>query len=177
MIKPKCYAINRKKDHAEILIYGVIGMDFWSGGGNTSDGFAEEFSALEKEFDTILVRINSPGGDIIEGLAIYNLMAQSQKEVNTRIDGVAASMGGIIALAGKKVSAPKTSIFMIHCASTCMCGNASDFRETADQLEIWDGSLIPAIAKKTGLTEDDVKAKWFDGKDHFLTGEQAFEAD
>lgn len=175
MIKPKCYAINRKKDHAEILIYGVIGIDWWTGGGNTAEGFAEEFSALEKEFDTILVRINSPGGDIMEGLPIYNILAQSQKEVNTRIDGVAASMGAIIALAGKKVSAPKSSIFMLHRAATCMCGNANDFREAADQLEVWEGSLIPAIAKKTGLTEDEVKAKWFDGKDHFMTGQQAFD--
>ena len=58
MNKPKCYAISRKKDYAEILIYGVIGEDFWSlNGGNTADGFAQEFSSLEKEFDNITVEL------------------------------------------------------------------------------------------------------------------------
>lgn len=176
MNKPKCYAINRKKDYAEILIYGVIGFDWWTGEGNTAQGFFEEFSAVEKEYDNIQIRINSPGGDIMEGLPIYNAIAQSTKNVDTKIDGVAASMAAIIALGGKKLSAPKTSIFMLHRASTCACGNATDFREVADQLEVWEGSLIPAVAKKTGLTEDEVKAKWFDGKDHFLTGQEAFDA-
>lgn len=175
MNKPKCYAINRKKDYAEILIYGVIGVDWWTGEGNTAEGFADEFAAIEKEYDNIVVRINSPGGDVVEGIAIYNIINQSQKNVETKVDGVAASMAAIILLAGKKVYAPKTSMLMLHSASMCMCGNAKEFREIADQLESWDKMLVKAVSQKTGLTDEECLAKWFDGKDHFILGDEAFE--
>lgn len=175
MNKPKCYAINRKKDYAEILIYGVIGIDWWTDEGNTADGFAEEFAAIEKEYDNIVVRINSPGGDIIEGMAIYNIISQSKKNVETKVDGVAASMAAIILLAGSKVYAPKTSMLMLHSASTCTCGNAKELRDVANQLESWDKMLVKAVSKKTGLSDDEALARWFDGKDHFINGEEAFE--
>lgn len=167
------YAISKKKSYAEIKIYGIIGYDWFTGVNNSAASFISEFQAIEQEFDDIRVRINSPGGDIAEGLPIFNHILQSKKATKTIVDGIAMSMGAVIAFTGKTVSAPKPSIFMIHGASTITMGNAQDHRETADVLDKWNDVLIAGIASARGLKEEDVRAKWFDGKDHYLTAEEA----
>lgn len=167
------YAISKKKSYAEIKIYGVIGYDWWTGEDNSAASFVSELQTLEQEYDDIRVRINSPGGDIAEGLPIFNLILQSSKNISVIVDGIAMSMGAFIACAGKKVSAPKASMFMLHGASTITMGNAQDHRETADTLDKWNDVLIAGIASARGLKDEDVRAKWFDGKDHYLTAEEA----
>jgi hypothetical protein len=85
-------------------------------------------------------------------------------------------MGAIIALAGKTVHAAKNSLLLFHNASGWAMGNAQDFRETADMLDRYDSSLITSLATKTGLSEDQVRTKYFDFKDHMLTAAEAQEA-
>jgi len=167
------YAISKKKSYAEIKIYGVIGYDWWTGEGNTASDFVAEFKALEEEYDDIRIRINSPGGDISEGLPIFNHIIQSKKSTKTIVDGIAMSMGAFIACSGKTVSAPKAAMFMLHGASTITMGNSQDHRETAETLDKWNDVLIAGIASARNLKEEDVRAKWFDGKDHYLTADEA----
>lgn len=162
---------------ADILLYGVIG-DWW---GTSQDNplsaldFVREFKKLEQNYERINIRINSPGGIIEEGLPIFNAIAKSKTETHTYVDGIAFSMGAIIALSGKTVHAAKNSLFLLHNASTIAIGNADDMRITAKELDIYDESLIASLASKSGKIVEDLKSKWFDYKDHLMTADQAKE--
>lgn len=161
----------------DLLMYGIIG-DWWESQDDnplTDVDFAKTFRGLERKYDKINVHINSPGGSISAGLAIFNTIKFSAKEVHTYIDGIVASMAAIIALAGRKVHAASNSIYMLHTASGLARGNAETMRETAGVLDVFDSSIIKSVAGKTGMTEEEVQAKWFDYKDHFMTAQEAHE--
>jgi ATP-dependent Clp endopeptidase proteolytic subunit ClpP len=162
---------------SEILIYSAIGQtSFWDNNPKVSaSSFAAEFKKAESESDIINIRINSPGGSISEGIAIYNMIAQSKKEVNTYIDGVAFSMAGIIAMAGKKVYAAKNSLLLIHNCLGMAMGNVRDLQNSIDLMNAVDESLATTVADKSGLTIAEVKAKWLDYNDHTLTAQQCID--
>jgi ATP-dependent protease ClpP protease subunit len=161
---------------AELYIYGPIGYSWWDENSWDAASFVKEFNRVSASCDRINIHINSPGGIIDEGLPIFNVINSSEKETHTYIDGIAYSMGAIIALAGKTVHAAKNSLILFHNASGWAMGNAQDFRETADMLDKYDLSLITSLSTKTGLTEDQIKTKYFDFKDHLLTAAEAKEA-
>lgn len=158
----------------EIKIYGQIGYDWWSGEGITAKSISKELDAAiaakEKE---VTVRINSPGGSVFEGIAIYNAICNSALEVTTIVDGIAYSMGAIIALAGNKVQMAKNATMMIHNVSGGVYGNANDLRGALEMMEKLDNSLAVSISDKTGLSVDEVKAKWLDFVDHTLSADEA----
>ncbi len=135
-----------------------------------------EFKKAEKDNTRINIHINSPGGSIEEGLPIYNVINSSKVETHTYIDGIAYSMAAIIALAADNVHIAPNGLFLLHNASGSVWGNAQDFRSTADDLDKYDTSLISSIVGKTGLTEDQVREKWFDYKDHLFTAQEALDA-
>ena len=170
------HIVNKATKTAKISIYGDIGWDdrWWGGTNNESYELVRLISRLEKTNDRINVHINSPGGSITEGLAIYNALKNSKADIHTYNDGITASMAGIIMLAGTS-HMPKTSVFHVHRAITGIYGNATDFAEGIKSLEVFEASLINAIAEKTGLDSETVIANWFDGKDHYLTPEEAKE--
>jgi ATP-dependent Clp endopeptidase proteolytic subunit ClpP len=155
----------------EIFIYGVIGG--WDHDSVFSSSFLQQLRQLEQQYDRINVRINSPGGSLYDGLAIYNALASSTKEVHTYIDGIAFSMAGIIAMAGKTVHAAKASMLMFHNASGIAIGNAEDFRTTAEELDKWDRIIAEGVATKTGKPVEEVISLFFDYKDHFFTADEA----
>lgn len=159
----------------EIFIYKQIGDSWWSSG-VSADQFQKDFSALEATCDLIKVRINSPGGSIFDGVAIYNLIAQSKKEVHTYIDGIAYSMAAIIALAGKKVFMARNATKLIHACSGVAIGNVRDMKNTINMMEAIDTGLSETISEKTGLTVAEVQAKWMNYDDHTLTAQQALDA-
>jgi ATP-dependent Clp protease, protease subunit len=161
---------------ADIYIYGLIGYSWYDENSWDAVSFVKEFNRVAASCDRINIHINSPGGVIDEGLPIFNAINSSNKDTHTYIDGIAYSMGAIIALAGKTVHAAKNSLMLFHNASGWAMGNAQDFRETADMLDRYDLSLITSLSSKTGLTEDEVKSKYFDFKDHLLTAAEAKEA-
>lgn len=164
-------------DEATILLYGYIGdwigwddeKGGWAQKGVTDIDFVKELEALAAKYNTIHVRINSPGGEIFHGSAIVTAIRNCAAEVHTWIDGVAASMAGVIWMAGKKRHMAKNAMLMIHSASGICWGNAEDMREMAGTLDAFDQSLITSCADSLGMTEDDMKKKYFDGKDHWLT--------
>lgn len=160
----------------EIFIYDFIGHDPWTGEGMSAKNFATLLRAAEKDFDIIDVRINSPGGLVSDGIAIANLIAQSEKEVNTIIDGIAYSMGAVIALSGKKVSAAKNTTLLIHNCWGFAMGNAKDFRAELEMMDKLDNSLSMTIAARTGLKKDDVFKTWFDYTDHTISATEALDA-
>lgn len=169
------YAVKNSAEAGEIYIYGIIGADWWTGQGNTAKSFLRDFKQLEEKYNTIHVHINSPGGDVWEGIPIANAIRASKRDVHTWVDGIAFSMGAIIAIAGKKVHIASNGLLMIHNASSLAWGNAKDLRKAADDLDKYDSALAQTISDKTGLSVDDVKSKWMDYSDHFFTASEALD--
>jgi ATP-dependent Clp protease protease subunit len=168
----KFWIVNKINNNtAEILLYGYIDpYDV-----NASD-FVKELRSLEKDYSTINVRINSGGGSVFEGFAIFNAMRQSSATINTYIDGLAASMASIIALAGKKVYISKVGQIMTHQPSTGSYGTSEELRKNAELLDALEKSLSGIYASKTGLSIEDSKTKFMNGKDNWFNADQAIEA-
>ena len=141
---------------AEIWIYEQIGVDFWTGEGITAKAFVEELSALN--VSQIDLHINSPGGNVFDGQAIFNALASHPANVTTYIDALAASIASVIALAGNEVIMAENALFMIHEPSGCACGTASDLRSLADVLDKITGTFTNTYVDHSNLSVDEVTA-------------------
>ena len=148
------YEIKNKSDKAEIWIYEEIGEDFWTGGGVTAKGFQKELAAIKA--DKIDLHINSPGGLVFDGITIYNLLKQHPANVTTYIDGLAASIASVIALAGDSVIMAENALFMIHKASGLVMGNSDDMRDFAEKLDKVNTSIATTYISKTGKDEPEI---------------------
>jgi ATP-dependent Clp protease, protease subunit len=174
------YEILNKSTEAgsvDILIYGAIPEMDWDTYTmkNTAEKFVKDFKALEKEYDRINIHINSPGGSLYHAFPIYNAIASSSKEIHTYNDGLAASAGGVLLIAGKTIHTAKNSFLMIHRAAGALMGNAEQLRDYADILEKYEKLIAGRFADKSGMTEEAFTSKFFNGKDHFLTADEAKE--
>jgi ATP-dependent Clp protease, protease subunit len=143
-------------DPDTISIYGVIGEDYWTGEGFTAKRMAGALRGIGK--NAVTVNINSPGGDMFEGLAIYNLLREHPARVTIKVMGVAASAASIIAMAGDEVLMGTGSIMMIHNAWGLVVGNRHDFADAASVFETFDGSMASIYAARTGIAEADIMA-------------------
>lgn len=152
---------------AKVFIYGDIGYQV-----EASD-FVTELSKLASECANIDVHINSNGGDIFQGFAILNAMRSCKAYIETYVDGVAASMGSVIMLGGRKVHMSKYATIMTHKASTVAIGSASNLRATADMIEGLEQTIAAIYAARTGLTPDEAKAKYLSDEDRWITAQQA----
>lgn len=139
-----------------IYVYDEIGTSFWAEG-ITAKGIAAELSNAGK-IDSITLRINSPGGDVFEGLAIFNLIRTQGVPVTVMVDGVAASAASIIAMAGDRIAMADNSLLMIHNAWTVAIGDARDLRKTADTLDTVSGALAETYVNRSGQSPEDVRA-------------------
>jgi ATP-dependent Clp protease protease subunit len=140
----------------EILIYEDIGYDWWSDGGVTAKTVKQAMDGAQG-FDSITLRINSPGGDAFEGAAIYSLLRASGKPINVFIDGIAASAASIIAMAGDTITMSNVAMMMVHNAWTVCAGDAGDMRKCADTLEKVSASIAQAYVARTGKTAAAIK--------------------
>lgn len=139
----------------EILIYGIVG-DSWDG----LDA-ATLVPLISNSDDDLDIRINSPGGYVMEGLAIYNAIArarQAGRKVTTHVDGLAASMGSVIAMAGEEVIMADNALMMIHNPWDVAIGDAAELRRAADTLDKIRDQIVGIYAKRTGLSSDDLVA-------------------
>lgn len=155
---------------AEVLIYGNIG-DRWNEDGVIASELVRDLSALEA--DTINLRINSYGGSVPDGLAIYNALRRHKAAVNVFVDGVAISCASYIAMAGDTITMAKNSQMMIHAPWTFAYGNSNDMREQADILDRYAKAMASAYADKSGKSYEDALALLTDGKDHWFLADEA----
>src|SRR6185369_10879333 len=114
------------KDNAEIYLYGVIGGD-WFGEGVTAKQFADDLKKLGN-VKTIDLRINSEGGSVFDGKAMYSLLNEHPAKVVTHIDGLAASAASFLAMAGDEIEIAEGAFVMIHNAYTIAMGDARELR-------------------------------------------------
>lgn len=145
---PGVRAVAESEADRSISIYDVIGYDYWTGDGVT----ARRISAALRSIGPgpVTVNINSPGGDMFEGLAIYNLLREHQGHVTIKVISLAASAASVIAMAGDTVQIARAGFLMIHNAWVIAAGNRNDMREIADWLEPFDTSMADIYAARTG---------------------------
>lgn len=159
----------------ELLIYGDIGESWWTES-VTAQSVAQQLNDLDSTVATINVRINSYGGSVADGLAIYNALKRHKAAKAVTVDGVAMSSASLIAMAGDTVSMPATSILMIHAPWGGVYGNAKELRQYADVLDTFSASMADAYVKKSGKSREEILGLLQDGEDHYYTGEEAVAA-
>ena len=156
---------------AEILIHGSIGFSFW-GDGVTGKEFTDALNGIAKG-TKIIVGVNSQGGEVGEGLAIFNAIQRRSADITVRIDGYALSIASFFPLAASEVLTPESALWMIHNVWTGAQGNAGDMRKAADMLDKHDDVLVAEYARHTGKSEDAIRAAM--EEETWLTGKEAIE--
>lgn len=160
-----------QEDEHTISVYEVIGDDPWTGGGVTVKRIDAALRSIGK--NDVTVNINSPGGDVFEGIAIYNRLREHPGEVRVKVLGLAASAASIIAMAGDTIEIGTSSFLMIHNAWVLALGNQFDLREVADFLVPFDDALADVYAQRSGQDIDAIKAAM--KAETWMNGSQAVE--
>ena len=160
------------EDVACILLYGDIG-DYDK---VRSGDVVRELLEMEAQYKKIDVRINSNGGDVYSGIAIFNAFKNTKADITIYIDGIAASIASGIALCGKPLYMSRYSRLMLHSIQGGAYGNKKELAEVIEQIDSLENTLAEMLATRCKKTVDEIKAEYFDGADHWLTAEQAMAA-
>lgn len=167
--KPYFRITNSADDQpAQVMIYDQIGKSYWSEEGTGAKEFRQEFQKIPKN-KKIDLRINSNGGNVFEGIAIYNTIKERSEDVTCHIDGAALSIASVIALAASKVCMPKTAQLMIHDPATYAEGTEADMQKAINALRSCREAILAAYVAKTGKAKEDLAAlmvaeTWYQGQ-------------
>lgn len=154
-MKKKFYSLYSEGKEAELYIFGDITS--WPWGEKDRDAYGIVKELQELDVDSINVHINSYGGDVSEGLAIYNTLKNSKAKITTICDGFACSAASVIFMAGDERIVNDASLLMIHNPWTYACGNAEEFRKQAEDLDKIAQASINAYVSKVNIAESEVK--------------------
>ena len=154
---------------AELSIYDEIGSY-----GVPAKAFIDEMKALGN-ISELTLRINSPGGSVFDGIAIYNALKRHPAKVIVTVEGLAASIASVILCAGDEVVMPKNALIMIHDPSAVVMGSARDMRSMAEALDKMRDGLVSAYQDKTGRDQPDIvewmaQETWFDAEEAMKAG-------
>lgn len=139
---------------AVVYLYGQIGQD-WFGDGNSAKEFAQALDALGSR--DVELRVNSEGGDVFEGYAIYSALNRYPGRVTAYVDGLAASAASFLIMAANEVVMGEASFLMIHNAWAFTAGNASELREIAERLEAVDGQIVDIYSRRSTKDGDEIR--------------------
>ncbi|MBR5879013.1 MAG: Clp protease ClpP [Akkermansia sp.] len=153
----KFYSLVQNGDTAELNIYGDITSYKWDESDVTAHDLSKQLTELAG-VSSIDVRINSYGGEVATGLAIYNALKNHKAKVRTICDGFACSIASVIFMAGEERVMNEASLLMIHNAWSWAMGNANELRKQADDLEKITQASVNAYMAHSTLSEDEVKA-------------------
>jgi len=142
-------------DASTISIYDVIGDDFWSGGGFTAKRASAALRSIGA--NPVTVNINSPGGDMFEGIAIYNAFRAHPAKVTVNVMGIAASAASIIAMAGDEVNMGLGTFMMVHNAWGLVVGNQHDLAEASELFGQFDSALADIYEARTGQSRASIE--------------------
>lgn len=137
-----------------ISIYDVIGEDWWTGGGFTAKRMAAALRSIGK--NDVTVNINSPGGDMFEGIAIYNLLREHPAKVTVNVMGIAASAASVIAMAGDDIAMGLGTFIMIHNAWGVVIGNRHDMRDAAELFDTFDAALADIYEARVSIDRAEI---------------------
>jgi ATP-dependent protease ClpP protease subunit len=158
---------------AVLQIFDQIGEDWFGGSGVSAKAFSDALQSVGP--GPLVVEINSPGGNVWDGLAIYNMLRGRQAPVTTRVVGIAASIASVIALAGDTIEMADASLFMIHDPSGMVAGTSEDMRKMANALDQHAEILAGIYTKRTGKTSAQIRAAmsaetWFTAQEAIQFG-------
>lgn len=142
---------------AELYIYDEIGFDWWTGGGVTAKSIMEALDEIG-DVEQIDLHVNSPGGDIFEGVAIYNALVRNKARLVVYVDALAASAASFIAQAGDEIIMMTASTMMIHDGWGFVMGNADEMRAQADVLDKLSNNIASIYAERTGEPTEEWRA-------------------
>jgi ATP-dependent protease ClpP protease subunit len=149
-----------KPDENSISVFDVIGSDYW-GDGVTASRIAGALRSMNGA--DVTVNINSPGGDMFEGLAIYNLLREYEGKVTVKVLGLAASAASIIAMAGDDIQIGRGAFLMIHNCWVYAMGNRHDLEQIAADMAPFDKAMGDIYTYRSGMNADEV-AKMMDSE-------------
>ncbi|MEY4402911.1 MAG: hypothetical protein RIR91_946 [Verrucomicrobiota bacterium] len=161
-------AVDIQGDTSTVWIYDFIGHDPYTGTGISAEAFAKEIRAITTP--NLLVRINSPGGSVFDGRAMFSALQMHPAKKTALVEGVAASAATSIAMAADSVQMVDGALFMIHRSWTMTMGNAEDLLSTAALLEKVDAALVNDYAGKTGADPQQIK-DWMSAETWFTAQE------
>lgn len=164
-------AEEKDADERTIGIYDVIGEDYWTGAGFTSKRMSAALRSLGK--GPVTVAINSPGGDMFEGISMYSMLREHPGEVTIKVMGLAASAASVLAMAGDTIQIARPAFFMIHNAWVMAVGNRNDLIEIAQTLKPFDEAMADVYAARTG-EDQKAMAKLMD-RESWIGGSAAVE--
>ena len=164
------YNLKARETRAELRIYGDIGQSWDAEESNDAKRIVEALDGLKGDLD---VRINSFGGSVADGLAIYNAISRHDGNVTTHIDGVAYSIASLIAMAGNQISMAENAMLMIHAPWGFAMGNAPEMREMANVLDKHSEAMLVSYIRNGGPDEAVIRGWLTDGKDHYFTAAEA----
>lgn len=145
-----------RKDNADSTTFSIF--DAIGEFGVSAKNFIADLRAAPATAQNINVEINSPGGDVFAGIAIYNALRNSGKKVNVTVMGVAASAASLVAMAGDSITMPENTFMMVHNPWGFAAGDAAELRDTADMLDKVGASLVGTYAARTGKPAEEIKA-------------------
>jgi len=167
---------NQTETSADLCVYGYISDTKWSTDNQTVIP-ADVKALLEeiKDVKTLNIYINSGGGSVFAGMAIYNMLKRCKAEKIVYVDGIAASIASVIAFCGDKLVIPSNSYLMIHKAWTLAIGNAEEMLQTAEMLETIDKGILCVYEEnlKDGVSSEDIKQMV--EAETWMTGDEAAE--
>lgn len=172
LVAPKGLAINANSDRPTIYIYDEIGDSIWY----PAIGAKDIVAALDEigQVPEIDVRINSPGGDVFEGEAIYSALNRNRAKIFIHIDGLAASAASFIAMAGDSIEMAENGFLMLHEAWTFAMGNKIDLAKVIDLLSKIDSNLAQIYSKRSGSTLE-AASKWM-AEETWFTAQEALDS-
>ena len=161
---------NISDSEGELTLYGDISESSWYGDTISSKKFAKDLKALGN-IKNLAVRINSGGGDVFAGHAIYAMLKDHPANVTVKIDGLAASAASVIAMAGNEIIIPSSSFMMIHNPSASSRGDSKDFVKMAETLNVIKDGIVNAYIAKTGKDKETISQMM--DNETWMTGEDA----
>ena len=157
---------------AQIDIFGEIVGEKWFDEETSATSFRDALKELG-DVSTINLSINSGGGSVFDGIAIYNMLKSHKATVNVYVEGLAASIASVIAMAGDTITMRSGSMMMVHMPWTLSQGNAEEMRKTADTLEKMGDNIVDIYSERTGITSDEIRNIMND--ETWLSAEEAVE--
>lgn len=173
-VLPKYLTIKQESKNTtpEMYIDGEIVTDEYEDTDTSAAGFRNALKSLG-DVKNINLHINSPGGSVFEGIAIYNMLKQNSARINVYIDGLAASIASVIAMSGDAIFMPSNSMMMVHNPWVMAIGNASELRKQADDLDQITKSSIQTYLAKAGDKLDEKTLTQLMADETWLTAQEA----
>ena len=160
-------AHDNEKSESTLTIYGIIGDSWWDDSTSAAD---VDIALKEAGSNDLIIRLNSPGGDAFDGIAIYNRLKNHKGKVTVHVDGWACSAASVIAMAADELIMGAGSMIMIHEASTIVWGTKKHFRKEADVLEKLEDGIIDIYMMKANVDREEITVMvenetWFSASD------------